>query len=78
MRTAGVAQGKAGATEKGTAVSALDLCAKNTKPQQSVEQTRAQFPQCAVWIDDLRKHFGEVRVRYVKEGRRERGKREWP
>jgi hypothetical protein len=58
-------------------MNAVEICAKNTKPQQSAEQTRAQFPQCAVWIDDLRKYFGEVRVRYVKEGGRERGKL-WP
>ena len=56
-------------------MTAAEICAKNLKP---VESNRLLFPQCSVWIDDLKKHFGEVRVRYVKELGGERGRLQGP
>jgi hypothetical protein len=40
---------------------------------ESKMKNRQAFPLCAAFIDDMRKHFGEVTVRYVKENSVEKG-----
>ena len=56
-------------------MTAAEICARNLKP---VESNRVLFPQCSVWIDDLKANFGEVKVKYVKEANGERGRLQGP
>jgi hypothetical protein len=38
------------------------------------DANRQQFPKCAKFIDEMRKHFGSVTVHYVREQGKEKGK----
>lgn len=42
----------------------------------SKEQNRLAAPQAAKFIDEMRKHFPDLVVLYVKEGSFERGKKD--
>lgn len=38
------------------------------------EQNRKDFPLCAQWIDEMRMLFGEIKIKWCKEGNKQIGK----